>query len=648
MGLGINKHILKILVAGGLVAITLSGLFHKLARAEMLAPPGGSFYQLSGAEEDSIEGLRYPVEENSGLPVTQPPAQSPLYLKDPANIKDEVDYNTETGEYEVTRKVAGYNYQTPIKMSAEEYSEYSFRKAKREYWQKQSKPSAADGENLPFIPAINIKGEAFDKIFGSSVISIVPQGSAELIFGFSLSTSEDPTLSEKARRQPSFDFDEKIMMNVTGSVGERVQLGINYNTEATFDFENKTKLEYAGEEDDIIQKIELGNVTMPLTGSLITGSQSLFGAKTELKFGKLSVTSVFSRQEGQSSVIEIEGGAQVSEFEVQIADYDANRHFFLSHYFQENYDRALRNYPILSTSVQIEEIEVWVTNNNNKVEGARNIVAFLDLGENNPKYIQNKKVIRDAFVNPWEDTKSVPPENELNKVYGSFNDTTAAIRSLSSLQDAITATGFDFQEALDYEKVQNARKLDPREYTINKQLGYISLNTALNADEILAVAYSYRFTSGAADDVRAVHKVGELSKYIPSSEKTLIVKLLKGTNLTPNFTNWNLMMKNVYALGAYQVNEQDFELNILYQDDRQGQPINYLPEGRLDEELLLNVFGFDKLNFLGEQGSDGIFDFEPGITIIPSNGRIIFPTVEPFDSTLELFLQKPIKTAPIP
>jgi len=221
-----------------------------------------------------------------------------------------------------------------------------------------------------FIPAINIGGEAFDRVFGTNTINIVPQGSAELIFGFNLSRLDNPTLSEKLRRTPSFTFEEKIQMNVTGTIGDKMKLGLNYNTEATFEFENKTKIEYAGKEDEIIKKIEAGNVSLPLSGSLITGSQSLFGLKTELQFGKLTVTTIFSQQEGETSVIDVEGGAQLSEFEVNIDDYDANRHFFLSHYFKDNYDRALQNLPIINTGVNITKIEVWVTNKTSNFENS--------------------------------------------------------------------------------------------------------------------------------------------------------------------------------------------------------------------------------------------------------------------------------------
>ena len=177
-------------------------------------------------------------------------------------------------------------------------------------------PARSSGFKSNLIPQIEIGGETFDKIFGSNVINIVPQGSAELIFGINISRTQNPTLSEKLQTIPTFDFKEKIQMNVTGTIGDKMQLGVNYNTDAMFEFENRTKLQYAGKEDEIIKKVEVGDVTLPLPGTLITGSYSLFGLKTEMQFGKLNVTTVLSQQKGETSTIEVKGGAQISEFEI--------------------------------------------------------------------------------------------------------------------------------------------------------------------------------------------------------------------------------------------------------------------------------------------------------------------------------------------
>ncbi len=572
--------------------------------------------------DESDVDLPYPFEDKTGNPFLDQQEESPLYLRKPSNIQSDVIYDPETGEYVFVEKIGDMHYRTPYSMSLEEYNEYRLQKEKRNYWQQKSQTGDLD-QQQSFVPSFNIRGEAFDKVFGSNTINITPQGSAEVIFGFTMNRIDNPTIPERLRRTPSFTFEEKIQMNVAGTIGDKLELGINYNTEATFDFENKTKLEYVGDEDEIIQKIEAGNVTLPLSGSLITGSQSLFGLKTELQFGKLTMTNVFSHQKGESSVIEVQGGAQVSEYEISAGDYDANRHFFLAHHFGgERYNTAMRNLPVIRSNIQIEEIEVWITNKTRNTDGARSIIALADLAE-----YENKRLTNPSEVS-INDGPSVP-FNEINTLYNQVKDLN---RDIGDITTALENLGFT--AGRDFEKVELARKLDPREYTLNRELGFISLNTALNADEVLAVAYRYKYAGE-----QTYRKVGELTNNAPSDPQVIFVKLLKGTSLSPQFKTWDLMMKNIYAIGAYQVNKEDFMLNVLYQDDTKGQAVNYIPTAQTSDSILLRVVGLDQLNIQNEPYQDGMFDYLPGLTIYPSNGRIIFPTVEPFGSSMESYLK---------
>lgn len=559
--------------------------------------------------------LPYPIPVRSHT-LPEKKVESPLFLKNPSNFETRVDYDTETNRYIIYETVGGLEVGLPRVMTPDEYRQYRYDQIMREYWRLHASGDESTGAS-PLIPKIYIESEAFDKIFGTSTIDIKPQGTAELIFGINSSRIDNPQLSEKLRRVATFDFQEKIQMNVTGSIGDKMMLGVNYNTEATFDFENKTKLEYSGNEDEIIKKIEAGDVTLPLSGSLITGSQSLFGLKTELQFGRLTVTSVFSQQKGETSVIEVKGGAQQNEFEVFADEYDANRHFFLSHYFRERYNEALANLPVINSPVQITRVEVWVTNKTSDFENSRNIVAFMDLGEN--------ERIHNAYFTP---NPAYPfPDNRSNSLYdeitGPYN--VRDISTVSQVLDGFPAS--DFSIGQDFEKIENARKLAPNEYTFHPALGYISLNAALHSDEVLAVAYEFRANG-------KVYQVGEFSFDGINAPDALILKLLKGTNLTPKLPTWDLMMKNIYAIGAYQVNPQNFEMNIIYMDDQAGTGINYLREGDIKDQILLRVMNLDNLNGQMDPYPDGMFDFIEGVTILPSNGRVIFPVLEPFGSYL--------------
>src|SRR5690606_18089399 len=235
--------------------------------------------------------------------------KSPLFLKDPSNINSEFQYDPETGQYNYFQKMGDRNYRNPSYMSLEEYMDYDMEKSTRDFWRQKSAAETIN-QSLGFRPTLNVKGELFDRIFGGNTIDIRPQGSAELSFGVNVARRDNPILPERQRRTSTFDFDQKIQLNVIGNIGEKMKIQTNYNTEATFDFENQTKLEYTGYEDEIIQKIEAGNVSMPLQSSLITGSQTLFGVKTELQFGRLRVTSIFSQEKGEKKEINVSGGAQ--------------------------------------------------------------------------------------------------------------------------------------------------------------------------------------------------------------------------------------------------------------------------------------------------------------------------------------------------
>jgi cell surface protein SprA len=569
------------------------------------------------------------LEDNSGNP-WEPKQRSPLFLNNPSNIKSSVIYNAEKNEYILYQKVGAFDYRTPVFMSPEEFRKYEYSRAMRDYWQSRITGDES-GFRSNLIPQIEIGGAAFDKIFGSNVINIIPQGSAELIFGINISRTQNPTLSEKLRTIPTFDFKEKIQMNVTGTIGDKMQLGVNYNTDAMFEFENRTKLQYAGKEDEIIKKVEAGDVTLPLTGTLITGSYSLFGLKTEMQFGKLTVTTVLSQQKGQSSVVEVKGGAQLTDFELYADEYEANRHFFLSQYFRDTYDESLKNLPVVSSGINIERIEVWVTNKTSRFEEAsnRNIVAFIDLAENSG-HIFNKVP---GFQAPSGALKY--PDNSANNMYSALISTYGEIRDINQVTNTFDPLYPGFQIGRDFEKIENARMLNEREYDFNRQLGYISLNTALNTDEVLAVAYEY--TLGGQ-----VFKVGEFSTDGISAPQTLLLKLLKGTTLSPRLPTWDLMMKNIYSLGSGKLDKKDFELNVLYQDDKTGNSINYLPEGSLEDKILLQVLGLDNLNSQLDREPDGFFDFIDGVTVMIDRGKIIFPEIEPFGSYLKSKIADPV------
>ncbi|MDR2928569.1 MAG: cell surface protein SprA [Cytophagaceae bacterium] len=614
-------------VTYSLIAVLSTALF-AVAGADDYAPAGhyvyGDAFAFSADTLDDIESVMEPSDIIPPIttPVEPKAKESPrgIALPNPDNQKYEATYDPQTGLVTLYQRIGGISVKLPYTMTLEQYNNLEMRQSMQRYWDLNN--GEEEGAKNEF-GSWRIGGQAFESIFGSNVINVRPQGIAEVSLGVKNTKIDNPTLEERDRNFTTFDFKPKIQVNVRGEIGERLKLGINYNTEATFEFDNQINLEFAGQEDDILKKVEAGNVSMPLPGTLITGSQSLFGLKTEMQFGKLTVTSIFSQQKGQTQTMDIQGGAQTQEFDVSIDDYDRNRHFFLSHEFRQRYNNALKSLPIINSPFTITKVEVWVTNKSNNFETARNIVAFTDLGENIADFMSNKG---------WLNGNYQYPSNGSNSLYNKITTDYSNIRDINSVTG--TLQGSNLRPTYDYEKLENARMLSPTEYTLNDKLGYISLTTALNSDEILAVAYELTYNGER-------FQVGEFSNTGPEAPQTLILRTLKGTSSSPNLKTWKLMMKNVYAIGAYQVSAEDFNFNVVYMNDSTGSYINYFPEGKTAEEgglngkLFLSIMGLDNLNRQSNPYPDGAFDFVSGVTINTAQGRIIFPVLEPFGQHLQ-------------
>ncbi|HKR06875.1 MAG TPA: cell surface protein SprA [Bacteroidia bacterium] len=572
------------------------------------------------------DSLKYPFHDRYSDPYSSQYNNTPLYLDDPENIKTTIEYNPDEKQYDINERMGDMFYRDPTYMTFEEFKEAQFKNSTKKYWEQRSSENDIL-QRKGFNPKIYIGSDVFDRIFGGNTIDIRPQGSASLKFGLKIQHSENPAVPVKQRTNTSFEFNEQIQMNVIGNIGEKMKLGVNYNTEAGFDFENKMKLEYTGKEDEIIQKIEAGNITLPLTGSLIQGTQTLFGIKTALKFGRMNVTTVFSQQKGQRSTINVPpGGGQITNYEILADQYEANKHFFLAQYFKDNYDKALKNLPVINSPINITKIEVWKTNRTAASEANRDVVAFMDLGEYN--YFSLNLISQGTSV--------YPSDSLSNNLYKLMTTTYKGIRSgdnaasiLSGLSSA--PTNFDAQQ--DYVVIRNAKKLESTEYVFNPRLGYISLNSALNPDEAIAVAFEYTIGN-------TVYRVGELSTSGVEPPNTLILKLIRSKSQIPELPTWDLMMKNIYSLNGYQIQKENFKLDVLYADDADGgKKKRYISAGATESFIngnpLIKIFGLDTLNSNGDAGGDGVFDFVEGITINTQNGRIIFPEREPFGSYLK-------------
>ncbi|MBL7927190.1 MAG: cell surface protein SprA [Bacteroidia bacterium] len=574
--------------------------------------------------------LKFPFTDRYSDPISSQYHNSPLFLSDPSNIKTQVTYDPNSNQYNINEMIGDEFYRNPSYLTYEEYLRKSNNESTKKYWKQLAEGGNSISGKRGLNPRLYVGSEVFERIFGSNTIDIRPQGSAELTFGANIATNRNPAIPTRQQRVATFDFKQKIQLNVVGNIGDKMKLSTNYNTEASFDFENTMKLEYTGHDDDIIKKIEAGNVTLPLTGTLITGSQSLFGFKTQLQFGKLVFTGLFSQQKGKSQVINVPpGGGQKTDFEVTADNYEANRHFFLGQYFRNRYDEALKNAPQITSPVIITKCEVWVVKPG--LTDTRSLIGFADLGEDVP--LSQSPIVQ----SPNPIIPGALPNNFANNLYANMSDTTQVYYNLRNPNYANATAVFNdltnqgFVAPRDYERIENAVKLQPNEFTLNPTLGYISLKSQLNPNQVLAVAYEYSHNG-------QIYRVGDLTIAGINPPNRLFVKILKSTNVNQLYPVWDLMMKNIYSLGAYGLTQKDFFLNVLYYNDSTGADINFLGAGATEPDVngipLIRVLNLDRVNSQRDPQPDGVFDYIEGLTINSNDGRIIFPVVEPFGSYL--------------
>ncbi len=550
-------------------------------------------------------------------------------LSTPSNVRTVTEFDPETGYYVIRTRVGDMDISTPFLLTEQQYNDWQMRRSMQQYYNKRNSELATESKDKkPFdILDMNFALGPLEKIFGPGGVKLKTQGSVQIDMGIKSNKTDNPALSLNSRRKTYFDFDQKIQATIAASVGDRMKFNMTYNTDATFDFDSKNiKLQYEGKEDDIVKNIEAGNVSMTTGSQLIRGSTALFGIKAKLQFGRLTATALVSQQNSESRSISTKGGVQTTPFSINADEYDQNRHFFLAQFFRENYDQFASKLPYVSSGVQITRVEVWVTNKTGNFNQSRNVVAFMDLGEN--------KVLANDY---WQGNPTLDnPANASNNLLSIIKTQYPEARNINTVTQTLAPlSAYGIEGGHDYEKVESARLLGESEYTLNATLGYISFKSQMNSDDVVGVAFEYTYNG-------KIYQVGEFSSDITSTDQSLYVKMLKGTTISTKLPMWRLMMKNVYSLGAYQLQSSNFKLQIKYLSDTTGTQINYLPVPGLSDKPLLQVMNLDRLNTNNESGSDGFFDYIDGYTILPSSGKVIFPVAEPFGSHLAKQIGNPV------
>jgi len=619
-----TAHILSTVAAVALVA------------ASFLRANGGYFNPAlkDKTHFNAADTNRYPLRDRYGDPYTNPDRNS-FNLRDTGFIKRTIEYDPKTKQYYIVEKIGNKYYRTPTSFTMEEFVRMQGKKDEEDYFKKRS-ALLANMNRRQFKPKFKVSNDWFNRIMGVGPdgkvnIKINPTGYVDLLAGYQGQNIKNPTLPERARRNGGLDFNMNSQFQVDAQIGEKLKLPINYNTLSTFNFENQLKLDFRGKDDDIIKQFQLGNTNFASKGTLIPGAQSLFGVKTQLQFGKLFVTTVLANQQSQRQTQNLAGGTAAQSFSLKADEYDENRHFLVGQYFRNNFNRAMKQLPVVNSKVQILKMEVWVTNRNGATTETRDVVAFMDLGEKNP-YQAALLTLPGAQDLPYNDANKLYAELKSNPAYRNSSTATA------------TLGAYGLQGVQDYEKTY-ARKLSSSDYYFNPQIGFVSLNQPLQPDEVLGVAFQYTYNG-------RVYQVGEFSQDVPpdttgTSQRVLFLKLLKATSQRTYLPIWDLMMKNVYSVGYGQLERQDFRLDLNYEEPSLGEK-RYLPPTDVINTYagmpLLSMTNLDRLNNQNDPQPDGIFDFVEGYTVISSQSRIIFPVLEPFGHDLDyVFATQPLR-----
>ncbi|MFM2137714.1 MAG: hypothetical protein RJA57_21, partial [Bacteroidota bacterium] len=617
---------------------TTAHILRSLAIIAMVAAPllrarsAGFFPGETGRfiRTEAIDTNRYPLQDRRGDPYTQP-TRNGFDLRDTAFIRRTVEYDPRSRQYYVIERIGNRNYRTPVSFSMDEFVRLQGQQDERDYFKKRSALLANMNRRM-FKPKFKMSNDWFNRIMGVGPdgkvkVEIRPTGYVDLLAGYQGQQIKNPTLPERARRNGGFDFNMNSQLQIDAQIGEKLKLPINYNTLANFNFENQLKLDFKGKDDDIVKIFQAGNTNFPAKGTLIQGAQALFGVKTQLQFGKLYVTTVLANMNSQRQTQNLQGGTVAQSFNVKADEYDENRHFLLAQYFRNNYNTAMRQLPVVNSRIQILRMEVWVTNRTGATTETRDVVGLMDLGERSP--------YRSGLLTGSGDNI---PRNDANNLY-SLLVQNPAYRNSSLVQNALTTLGL--LPVQDFEKTF-ARKLQPTDYYFNPQIGFLSLNQPLQPDEVLGVAFQYTYNG-------RTFQVGEFSQDVPpdttgTSQRVLFLKLLKATSQRTNLPIWDLMMKNVYSVGFGQLERQDFQFNITYEEPSLGEK-RYLPPTDVSDpykgQPIIALTNLDRLNNQNDPQSDGVFDFVEGFTVISSQSRIIFPVLEPFGHDLDYVYATP-------
>ena len=554
-----------------------------------------------GIDDSGVpDSLRFPRPRYREAADPFPRKRSPIIEIDHSRDQTHVERDS-LNRFHVRRTIDDIDVGVPRVMEFEEYAARSLEHRKRENWKRLVEESERRRDDrrglLDFTLDLPVdESSAFATIFGRPEVNLSVTGTANMDVGVSIQETMDPALPPDQQRRIDPLFNQNLQLNIEGTIGDKLFIRTDWDTERSFDWQNRLNIVYEGYEDEIIQSIELGNVSMSTGNSLIRGGSALFGIRSEAQFGPLTLSGIISQQEGDSQTQTISGGTTESDISLRPTDYQEDRHFFLDFFSRQEFEGAMAD-PVVSTRIfEITRMDVYVLNISAEAEDdQRRAIALTDLGT-----VEEG----DGFA---------PPDQNLDP----FDDSL-----LDNFRDPdVSVSASDLDVASDeFEDGYFVPLREGQDYTFNETLGYISLETNISDRQAVAVSFAYRNAAGE------VVNVGEINE---GGSDRLYLKLLRPSNLSTTSSAWPLMMRNVYSLNATDLRPEDIELDLYYTGGNTDQTGLPSVGGRLLQHL-----GLDRVNSQGEPSPNNELDFNTG-TLDARNGRIVFPYLEPFGERIK-------------
>lgn len=569
-------------------------LLHCIVVASYIFPFQQSFAQTAATTVQAEIGLRlpdassldprvYPFEEQPKSGISLAGSVSPLLRWQPVSMQRKTTVDSTGKNISVREELFNEPLRLPYAATLSDYFMHRMLYEQRMMWYRVASKSVyttletrqgRGGVDID-IP-VPIKSKAFSQIFGGSSVGLNVQGDIRIEGSYRRETRSEVRTFLNRGANNNFKLNQTQRFTVTGRIGEKVTVNVDQDSERAFDFENNIKLNYTGFEDEIVKKIEAGNISLSLPGTrfvtVSSTSAGLFGIKSEMQLGDLNITTVASQEKGESKKLSLSGGAaDQAPYRVEDYQYRKLAYFFLDTLYRSQF----RTYA-----------SKWI---HTFIPGTQ--VARLDVYK----------------ISDESDPSSIP--------------------GVAYRQPATRRNGVDIP--LDSTEVYRGyfKKLTPLvDYYPEPTLGYIRMETPINEGDVLAVAY--QDTNGTV-----VGDINYVADPDPKLRSEIKLKMLKDRSHLPSRDpndTWHLEWKNVYSLGSRNIPEEGFEVKIYLKSNAAGADQEELNVEGQTPRSFLNVFGLDETDRSGRGQPDNFIDNFPAI-LDRARGELIFPDPRPFD-----------------